>query len=349
MDARTLRLAYRFLTRIVSLAAAELRRLQRLARRIGNSELRRQALASLRHKAFHVHGGCILATFLDNAAARSYVRLVAAYETAVDYLDNLCDRIGLGDEADFRTLHEALVDAFTPGALRRDYFRRRNTGDGGYLDSLVAQTQKSCTELPSFETVAPLVQAVTRQYCELQAVKHLAPGQRERRCAAQFGAVAPDLAWWEGAAACGSTMPTFALLYGATSKACSSRRARALHDAYYPYFSALHILLDYFVDQAEDRRHRELNFVACYPTPKAAQAGIVDVARHALDRLSALEDDQRHVFALRAMSAFYCSKPAVRRQGLGATARAILEAVGIDGAASLRSPLLNLYARVARV
>ena len=54
-------------------------------------------------------------------------------------------------------------------------------------------------------------------------------------------------------------------------------------DAYFPGVSAIHILLDYFIDQAEDREHGELNFMACYPSPAAppfrGSAGLVAHAR----------------------------------------------------------------------
>jgi len=91
----------RFLIRVVPQAAAELNALKRLAQRIPNIELRREAIASITHKDFHVHGGCILATFLPSTLVRHYVRLVSTFETAVDYLDNLCDRAGSLGETDF--------------------------------------------------------------------------------------------------------------------------------------------------------------------------------------------------------------------------------------------------------
>jgi len=348
--------ARHFLVRVVPQAASELRRLKRRAQRIPDAELRREALSSITHKDFHVHGGCILATFLTPALARRYVALVAVFETAVDYLDNLCDRVGTLDEADFRALHEALIDAVTPGAPLRRYFRLRPRDDGGYLDELVRHSQEHFAALPSFAAVAPHVRQVTAAYCELQALKHLRQGVREQRCADAFGAVAPDLRWWEGAAACGSTMPTFALAFGAI-QGCDDARAQALHDAYFPYFSAFHILLDYFIDQAEDSAHGELNFVACYATREAARDGIVRIGALALSRARALADAPHHVFAVRAMSAFYCSRAKVGEQRLGADAKAITDAVGVDlaattwhpGGGGALAPLLALYRRIIRV
>lgn len=346
MDAQTLALAYRYLTRVLPLATEELRALERRATLITQPDIRREALASLKHKAFHVHGGAILANFLDVPQSRHYVRLVAAFETAVDYLDNLCDRIGSQDETDFRALHESLLDAVTPDAPLRDYFRVRGGGDDGYLSHLVLRSQRAFADLPAYGAVRELVADVTRGYCELQALKHLRRGERERRCAAAFEDIDPALRWWEGAAASGSTMPTFALAYAALDASCTAERARAVHAAYFPFFSATHILLDYLIDQAEDAAHGELNFVACYDSPDRARDGIASIAATAYDRLGALEDADRHRFALRAMCAFYGSRRKVRQQKLTDTVRPILDAVGVDDRPALAQPLLDLYARL---
>lgn len=355
MDKELAAQARRFLIRVVPLAAAQLRELRSAAQRIPDERLRGEALASIAHKDFHVHGGCILATFLPQHQVRPYVRLVAVFETAVDYLDNLCDRIGSEDEADFRALHEALADAVRPDAPERNYFRHRASDDGGYLNELVARSQAAFADLPSFAAISPYVADITRRYCELQALKHLAPGIREERCASAFGAVAAGLHWWEAAAASGSTMPTFALAFAAMQH-CDDRQARQLHEAYFPYISAFHILLDYFIDQAEDRAHGELNFVACYPSRQAALDGMTRIAREALARAGGTDDPPSHAFAVRAMCAFYCSRSKVDEQFLHEDAAAIAAAVDVDidsglwqpGRAGLLGPLLALYRRVIR-
>jgi tetraprenyl-beta-curcumene synthase len=342
----------RFLIRVVPQAAGELNRLKRLAQRIPNAELRREAIASITHKDFHVHGGCILATFLPSALARHYVRLVSVFETAVDYLDNLCDRAGSFEESDFRALHEALSDAVTPDAPLRSYFRKRATDDGGYLAELVTRSQQQFAAIPTYESVAPYVRDITERYCELQALKHLAPGERERRCKDTFGGVGAGMQWWEGAAACGSTMPTFALVFAAM-RGYDPAQARKLYDVSFPHISAFHILLDYFIDQAEDSAHEELNFVACYPSREAARDGIARIGRNALEGALGIEDGRSHAFAVRAMCAFYCSRAKVREQSLDADAATIAAAVDVDLASttwrpgrSVLAPLLTLYRRM---
>lgn len=350
-------LARRFLIGVVPHSARALRRIKRRAARIPDAQLRRQALASIRQKDFHVHGGCILATFLRPAHAKSFIALVASFETAVDYLDNLCDRSGSLDERDFRALHEALVDAVTPGATPRQYFRERPGDDGGYLHELVLDAQRRFASLPSYATIAPYVRSVTERYCELQALKHLPAGERERTCESAFARVADDLRWWEGAAACGSTLATFALAYHALCEGDDAGTAEAVYGAYVPYITSLHILLDYFIDQAEDRQHGELNFVACYASSELAREGIARIGRRAIERASSLPDGARHVFATQAMCAFYCSRPKIAEQGLIGDAAHIATAVGLElaphefeaKARGALAPLLALYRRVISV
>lgn len=345
-------LGYRFIKAVLPVAVRRLRRIKRRATLIPDATLRREALSSIRSKDFHVFGGSILATFVPAAGISAYVDLVAAYETAVDYLDNLSDRIGSDDERDLRALHEALSDAVTPGVAPRGYFRYRGADDAGYLASLVTEAQAAFAALPAFGTVRDRIAFITRRYCELQVRKHLAPRVREVACAEEFSDVADDLAWWEGAAACGSTMPTFGLAFAALDPACDATRSQAVLDAYYPYFSALHILLDYLVDRQEDELHGELNFVACYPTADAAHAHIVTVARKAATKLSDLSDADAHLFALRAMCAYYCTRAGVRKNAGRDVARSVLDAVGLDGSAGRANrrlaPLLQLYAKAAR-
>lgn len=352
MDQDLLSRARHFLIHVLPLATSELKHLRARAARIDDAQFRSQALASIADKDFHVHGGCILATFLPKPEARRYVKLVAVFETAVDYLDNLCDRTGSYDESDFRALHESLEDAVQPAAPLRDYFRGRACDDGGYLSSLVTESQALFADLPAFSSAAPYIADVTRRYCELQALKHLEAGAREQRCRAAFGGVDPGLQWWEGAAASGSTMPTFALAFAAL-QGCSPREAQLLYHAYFPFFSAFHILLDYFIDLAEDQHHGELNFVDCYPRSELAAAGIASIGRTALSRLDSLADADRHRFALRAMCAFYCTRRKIDEQSLNVQAQEIASAVGVDlrrlrwrGASrSLLMPLLELYSR----
>ena len=59
---------------------------------IPDPEVRRQALGSIRHKAFHSLGAAMFAAAVPAHRFAAMVRFCVAYQTLSDYLDNLCDR-----------------------------------------------------------------------------------------------------------------------------------------------------------------------------------------------------------------------------------------------------------------
>jgi tetraprenyl-beta-curcumene synthase len=244
----------RFLVRVVPRASRALEAVRERAVAIPDAALREQALASIDGKAFHVQGGCILATFLPPAQAARYVRLVASLETIYDYLDNLCDRLPGVSQLAFATLHDALLDALDDRRVPGDYYRNGPAGDdGGYLASLVADVRAELPTLPHYAAVRGALGEIAGYYAQLQTIKHGAAGAREDVCRAWYAEHAdafPGLYWWEFAAACGSSLPIFALIYLAMQQRLDARAIDSTCAAYFPNVSAVHILLDYFIDQA---------------------------------------------------------------------------------------------------
>jgi tetraprenyl-beta-curcumene synthase len=322
----------RFLAFIVPRASRELARIRTTAKNIPDPDIREQAIASITEKAFHVEGGSILATFLHGRAAQRYVEIVAPLETIYDYLDNLCDRLAGVPYHAYPTLHEALLDALDDRRVAGDYYRDGpHADDGGYLRGLVESVRIGLRELPHYARVRDRLLEIGTFYAELQTFKHAAAGEREIICAAWYArheARFPGLHWWEFAAACGSSMPVFALIYLASQSRLSGETIDWTVAAYFPNFSAVHILLDYFIDQAEDRAHHELNFVACYPSAAQGVDRIALLVSETVTRIRALPDAPRHAFVLKAMCLFYLTHPKVYEQGLEMQGSAILAALG---------------------
>jgi tetraprenyl-beta-curcumene synthase len=316
----------RFITRIVPLSAASLAAIRERAERIPDEQLRAEALSSIDRKAYHVAGACILATFLPSDAARWYVAIVAPLETIYDYLDNLCDRHPeVGVEA-YPILHHAIADALDPSAPLRDYYARGPRGDdGGYLRDLVRQTQRALADVPHLDLLAPHFADAATLYGEMQTYKHYPPGERERRCVAWYERHRDryaDIDWHEFASAAGSQFH----VYGPLFEAFLDRPAAiaGTYDAYFPYVSALHVLLDAFIDQAEDREHGELNFSRVYGGAVALRRRLRSLSDAAKSRLRTLPGDRAHRFVLDVMTLFYLSHPKVAAQGLDREARALL-------------------------
>ena len=324
------RLAYlvRFFTHVVPLTLDELSAIRRSAAAIPDTALREQALASIHDKAYHVQGGCILATFLDTRAARRHVVIVTALETIYDYLDNICDRLpGVPCEA-YPTIHEALLDAVdlerTPSAYYRDGPHR---DDGGYLRGLVDRVRDELATLKQYALIAEPLREVTRLYSELQSYKHLAPGAREARCEQWFAerdTRFAHLRWNEFAAACGSSLPVFALLALAEDAHVTAADVERTYGAYLPAVSALHILFDYYIDQQEDRDAGELNFVEAYADPDEGLRRLRMIAREAIRGVRATAHPRQHEFLVLAMGGFYLTHPKIFTQGLDFPAAGIL-------------------------
>lgn len=318
-----------FLTGVVPLARAALAQIEALAQAIPDDRLRHEALASITAKAYHVAGGSILATFLPRSARTHYVEIVAPLESIYDFLDNLCDRHpGVPVEA-YPVLHRALEDALDPLSDPRTYYDLGPAGDdGGYLQALVRRTRAALSRVAGHERLLAHFRESARLYAELQTYKHYPPQQREAACVnwhrrhrERFG----DLSWWEFASAAGSQFgvygPLYALLAGEYDE------IEPVYDAYFPAFSAVHVLLDYFIDQAEDREHGELNFVECYPDSQRMRERMRELSMRARRRFEQLARPRAHAFVLHVMALFYLTHPKVFEQGLDGEAQALLAAL----------------------
>lgn len=321
---------WRFLRQVVPPASRELTTIENAALNIPDAALRAQALASVRSKAYHVAGGCVLATFLPPDAARDYVALVAPLESIYDYLDNLCDRHPAVPPEAYPVLHQAIADALDPHASPRDYYARGPGGDdGGYLRGLVTRTQIALGRLPGYRSLLPSFAEAATLYGEMQTFKHLADGEREKACVAWFerrrDARTDGLTWGEFACAAGSQFQVYGPLY----ECFAGRRDLVVnaYDGYFPSVAALHVLLDSYVDQREDREHGELNFATLYASPQQLHERVSYLAQSARARFASLPDGADHLFVLRVMALFYLTHPKVYQQRLQRQAASLLTAI----------------------
>ncbi|HWQ61852.1 MAG TPA: tetraprenyl-beta-curcumene synthase family protein [Negativicutes bacterium] len=275
-------------------------------------ELARQALASIRDKRFHCQGGGIYSLYPGVDTGR-FLRLVVALQTISDYLDNLCDRAGIADEDAFRQLHLAITDALDPaGDVHDYYFTYPLKNDGGYLAALVAACREEGARLPAFGLVRPAALKLAALYSELQVYKHLDPAVREEKLAAWGGrhlAAYPGLTLWEFAAACGSTLGIFMLCALAADPDLTADEAETACAVYFPWICGLHILLDYFIDLAEDRAHGDLNFVAYYRDPDEIVARLTHFWRQALEGTGRLAQPAFAATVVHGLLAMYLSDP----------------------------------------
>ncbi|MCR6545464.1 tetraprenyl-beta-curcumene synthase family protein [Dehalobacterium formicoaceticum] len=261
------KLIARFIKEIFPLVHHALSRWEEYGAKIPDPVLKTQALASLKNKKFHCQGGSIYALYPKADQARM-VSFIVAFQTISDYLDNLCDRTGCEDERSFRQLHLAMKEALEPDLPLSDYYLYYPyQSDGGYLKALVQECRRCLTFFPSYGLAAKEVQFLVSLYTDLQSLKHLGRDIREERLKQWAGPYLkdyPQLSPWEFSAATGSTLGVFMLVAWASQEQRETKEIGEIITVYFPFISALHILLDYFIDQREDLVEGDLNFVSYY-------------------------------------------------------------------------------------
>lgn len=307
-----LTLLTRFVRQTFPLVDTELAGWQNYAAGYNQSELTRQALASISTKKFHCQGGSIYSLY-KGVPTPDFVRLVVALQTISDYLDNLCDRAGIADEAAFRQLHLAMTDALDPDRPRSDYYAAYPfRDDGGYLDQLVAVCRQEVGKLPAYPLIKTELLRQAMLYSELQTYKHLDPSLREEKMLAWINChlpAYPGITPWEFAAATGSTLNMFMFCAAAHNPRLTAGEVSQIAAAYFPWINGLHILLDYFIDEAEDRQGGDLNFVAYYANEEQTLSRLLHFYRQAHHAAKALPETAFAQTVVDGLLAMYLSDP----------------------------------------
>ncbi|KAM3096623.1 tetraprenyl-beta-curcumene synthase family protein [Phormidesmis sp. 146-35] len=287
------------------------------AQQIPNLELRKQALDSLEAKQFHCEGGSIYGLLAKRHCPEA-IRFIVAYQTISDYLDNLCDRSTSLDPEDFRALHESLVQALTPDAKRTHYYRvRSDQADGGYLQKLVNTCQSTLRQIPNYSRIAPTLHELANYYCDLQVHKHVKVEERVPRLKTWFSLYQshlPELRWYEFSACAGSTLGIFCLVAYAFDRDLPDELISQVKDSYFPWVQGLHILLDYLIDQEEDRINGDLNFCFYYQNSDEMIERFKHFIQNATKSVAQLPHTRFHQLLNQALLGVYLSNKKVRRQ-----------------------------------
>lgn len=287
------------------------------ARKIPDPELRKQALASIENKTFHCEGGALFGLLAGERKTEA-VRFIVAYQTISDYLDNLCDRSTSLDPVDFRALHESMHHALTPGLPLADYYRHREQRqDGGYLVALVGTCRESLARLPDYPLIAPALHELAGHYCDLQVLKHVRQEDRVTNLTGWFEkhrTGLPPMSWYEFSACAGSTLGIFCLVSLAHRSGLTRDSVRRIKEAYFPWVQGLHILMDYCVDQEEDRLGGDLNFCSYYESEEQMVARLTEFLTNAEKGVARLPDAGFHKMICRGLPALYLADKKVADQ-----------------------------------
>lgn len=287
------------------------------AEEIPDPELRNQALASIKTKTFHCEGGSILALCAGDKYKEA-IRFIVSYQTISDYLDNLCDRSTSLDPKDFAALHESMEIALTVGKNHTNYYRHRNEReDGGYLRELAETCQNVLRTVPHYEKIKKHLLELCRYYCDLQIHKHVTVHERVPRLKNWFNQYKhklPRMEWYEFSACSGSTLGIFCLVSYGMRNDFAEETAENIRNGYFPYVQGLHILLDYFIDQEEDRAGGDLNFCFYYHDEKALFDRLSHFIQEADRHIEKLPDSHFHKLINRGLLGLYLSDEKVQQQ-----------------------------------
>lgn len=294
--------------------------------------LRRLALLTQRVERGNYEGAAAYAALVPRAYRARVVRAVVAFQTTYDYVDTLSEQPSADPVANGRQLHSALLSALNPGGVHADYYQHASCGrDNGYIRHLVQACRDALDALPSYAAVAQSALRAAGTIVAYQSLNHEEAGDRPRALA-QWGAeVAPPdsgLRWWEAAAGGASSMTVFALIAAAAKPGLSAEETAATHEAYFPWISALHVLLDSLIDRAKDLEHGHHNLIDHYSSPAEAAQRLAWISERAVHAAEALPDGMRHALIVAAMASFYLSAPSTATPGALPAAQRVLETMG---------------------
>jgi tetraprenyl-beta-curcumene synthase len=350
-----------------------LRRQRRRAARIPDPALREAALAAL-VKHGNVEGAVAFAAALPGRHGNRLVRALAYFQLIYNYVDMLAEQPNAQPVLNARRLHAALLVALDPDAPHHDYyaFHGRHEDDscedGGYLAQTVDACREALRGLPTYPAVAVRARAATARIVSFQSLSLGERSALERwartlmvadplRDPADGALVSagpkceplkpakPPLAWWEAAAAAGSSVAVHALIAAAAVPALGAEDFVAIEAAYWPWAGALHSLLDSAVDRAEDAAAGQLSLVCCYRSEHEAALRMRWLAARARAAARALPRGRRHVALVTAMACNYLSAPELAARAGDAAPAAVGElAAGVRAAlGGLATPALAVF------
>lgn len=309
----------------------EIRHWRTAAQRIPDPLIRADALDVLTRKRGNTDGAALFWTLVPQRDP-GLLRLLVAHELIWDFLDSVSERGADAGEHNGRYLHLAIVESLDPERPISDYYRYHPWhDDGGYLRTLVETCRAGLRHLPSYQLVRPIaVREAARAV--VQSLNHETdPARRDRGLRAWAAQEYPgehDVSWYELTAAASASLVVHVMLTLAADLECSERVIADTYAVYFPWVSLATVMLDSYVDQAEDAASGSHSYFAHYASNAQAvgrlRESIVQSAQGALR----LPNGERHAVLVASMIAMYLSKDTARSPELRATTRDLARAGG---------------------
>jgi tetraprenyl-beta-curcumene synthase len=307
----------------------EARRWRAIAESIPDAPIREDALSALSHKRGHADGAALF-TILPLRREPGLLRLLVAYETIWDFLDNVSERHPT--YANGQQLHRALFDALDPDGPLADYYRFHPwSDDGGYLVSLVSTCRERCRALPSFDRVRVILHREAHRALVLGLNHDTDPVRRDAVLRAWARREYPherELSWFELSGGASASLVVHVLLTLAADPHLTDRDVSEAYAAHWPWIALATTMLDSYVDQADDEASGNHSYIAHYPELEVAICRLHESIPRALIAAHGLRNGHRHVVIVGCMVAMYLSKDSARAPGLQAATTTLVDAGG---------------------
>lgn len=323
--------AARELTWVIPGVTREVRRWYAVAECVPHAALRNDATLTLRRERLNTEGASLFA-ILPRRRNLELLRVLAAYQITLDYLDTISERPSDDPLGNGRQLHFALTEAVDPGGSISDYYRLNpQREDVGYLRGLVEQCRAGCTALPCFELVRTRV-VHSAHLGTVQVPNHdPCDARREAGLRAWVERELPgrsELRWFELTAAASSSLWTLALLALAADPHLQEDDVIEAEAVYFPWINAASTLLDAFVDQRSDREEGNHSYVEHYDSPAEMVERLCEIVYRSVHGARQLRNGERHALIATGMVSMYLSKASARSPELLPATRRIARVAG---------------------
>ncbi|HEX5925866.1 MAG TPA: DUF2600 family protein [Baekduia sp.] len=291
----------------------ELRGWRTQALAIPDPVLRQEAIAAQDDKRVLVDGA-VLFWALSRRRSHELLRLLVAFQTLANYLDNASERLAVTRETQPRTacilvaaldLGRSSPSAGVAGAGR---------DDGGYLAALGEACRAGCARLPSYRAAHDLLLCEAARARSLDIEHDRDPRRRtwqmRRFAAVEYGG-ADDTNWWESVAGSSSLLTTIAVLALAADEGAAQQELQASVDAY-SSAAVVSALLDNYVDQLDDRQTAAHNYLHYYSSSEDAVRRLAELIDRMMRQLATLRHPERHLVIASSMVAMFLSSDSAR-------------------------------------
>jgi tetraprenyl-beta-curcumene synthase len=289
-----------------------------------------------------MEGAALFAVLAPPAHRMQATRALVAFQAAYNYLDTLAEQPSPHSVQNGRQLHGALLVALDRSAPHADYYRHcPHREDGGYLARMVDACRGCLSVFPSYALVARFARTAAERIVNFQSLNLNQRGGGHaglQRWAREETPPGCGFAWWETAAAAGSSLAVHALIASAADPNLDLREISAIERAYFPWIGGLHSLLDSLVDVAEDRRDGQRSLLGYYASPQDAALRLMSLAACARSASRRLAGSRRHEAILTAMASYYLSAPEASSRELDGISSSVAGAAG-----ALVKPALPLF------